>query len=79
MDERHTADTILEGRDIFEWADLAGELAFVLRDLVTDEEIGLHETGELWLRAKRAVERFDAPIQPPRSRGTPGSSVPRPR
>lgn len=35
-------------------------LVFILRDLVTDEEIGLHETGELWLRAKRAVADYDA-------------------
>lgn len=36
-------------------------LVFILRDLVTDEDIGLHEEGELWLRAKRAVANYDGP------------------
>ena len=36
-------------------------LVFILRDLVTDEDIGLHEEGELWLRAKRAIANYDGP------------------
>lgn len=38
------------------------DLMFILRDLVTDEEAGLHESGELWLRAKQAVAEYDAEI-----------------